>query len=159
MPSAATSKNYPTPTPWVETQALGERKKAVSAQQAKAITIPTRRGFGRVTIGIFLGGLLLGTAGCILGAVMPHRHPVGMTISVLWWGLYFGCFGASVGALVGILTDRAPPRARARGERAGKVAEELGPDSRTAHAGSSAVRPALGPLGLPGHQRERERPA
>jgi hypothetical protein len=107
MPSAQTSMNYPTPTPWAVHQALGERRKAAPAQQAKAIAIPARRGFDRVTVGIFVGGLLLGPAGCILGAVMPHRHPVGMTISVLWWGFYCGCLGASIGALIGQFTRRA----------------------------------------------------
>jgi hypothetical protein len=66
--------------------------------------------FSPVTIGFWLGGVGLGTGGCLLGALMPYCHPVAVTINVLWWGLYFGCVGASVGALVGVLTDRAPPR-------------------------------------------------
>ena len=41
---------------------------------------------------------------------MPYRHPVGVTISILWWGIYLGCLGASIGAgiggLVGLLWDR-----------------------------------------------------
>ena len=63
---------------------------------------PSRR-LSRVTIGFWLGTVALGTAGCILGACMPYRHPVAVTISVLWWGAYFGCFGASVGAGIGAL--------------------------------------------------------
>jgi hypothetical protein len=39
---------------------------------------------------------------------MPYRHPVAVTISALWWGLYLGCLGAGIGSLVGALTKRAP---------------------------------------------------
>jgi hypothetical protein len=90
---------------------------------------------------------------------MPYRHPVAVAISALWWCIYFGCFAASVGALVGVLTDRAPPRPPARGERAGKVATELELASRAAQAGSTAVCAPGGQRGLPGHQRDPERPA
>jgi hypothetical protein len=62
------------------------------------------RGADRVAIGLFLGGVVLGTAGCILGACMPYRHPVGVTISILWWGIYLGCLGASIGAGIGGLS-------------------------------------------------------
>jgi hypothetical protein len=64
----------------------------------------------RPTIGFWLGGGLLGTAGCILGVCMPYHHPVAVMISALWWGIYLGCFGASVGALIGVFTERAPAR-------------------------------------------------
>jgi hypothetical protein len=67
-----------------------------------------RRRFDRATLGLGLGGVVLGTAGCILGYCLPYRHPVGVAVSVLWWGLYLGCFGAGVGALVGLITKRAP---------------------------------------------------
>jgi formyltetrahydrofolate deformylase len=77
---------------------------AVPTQPAKPSTIPARHRFDRATVGILLGGLVLGTAGCIIGAAMPYRHPVGVAISVIWWGFYCGCFGASVGALIGKLT-------------------------------------------------------
>jgi hypothetical protein len=56
------------------------------------------RRFDRVSIGFWLGGATLGTGGCILGACMPYHHPVGIAISVIWWGIYLGCFGASLGA-------------------------------------------------------------
>ena len=86
------------------------------------------RGADRVAIGLFLGGVVLGTAGCILGACMPYRHPVGVTISILWWGIYLGCLGASIGAgiggLVGLLWDRTPvstPRASASGHRDSRI--------------------------------------
>jgi hypothetical protein len=64
--------------------------------------------FARATIGFWLGGGILGTAGGILGVSMPYHHPVAVVISTLWWGLYLGCFGASVGALFALLTERAP---------------------------------------------------
>jgi len=69
-----------------------------------------RRRFDR-TIGFWLGGALLGVGGCILGSCMPYRHPVAVTISVLWWGIYLGCFGASIGALLGLWAEQvsAPP--------------------------------------------------
>jgi hypothetical protein len=104
--------------------------------------------FSPVTIGFWLGGAGLGTGGCLLGALMPYRHPAAVAISVLWWGLYFGCFGASVGALVCVLTDRAPPRPSATWEHAREVAAELEPDSRAAQAGSTAVC-AAGPARAP----------
>jgi len=50
------------------------------------------RRFDRITLGFWLGGVLLGTAGCLLGAAMPYHHPVARVISVLWWGIYCGCF-------------------------------------------------------------------
>ena len=64
-----------------------------------------RRRFDR-TIGFWLGGALLGVGGCILGSCMPYRHPVAVTISVLWWGIYLGCFGASLGALLGMWAEQ-----------------------------------------------------
>ena len=66
-----------------------------------------RRRFDR-TIGFWLGGALLGVGGCILGICMPYRHPVAVTISVLWWGIYLGCFGASIGALLGLWAEQMP---------------------------------------------------
>jgi hypothetical protein len=46
-------------------------------------------------------------AGCILGACMPYHHPVGVAVSVIWWGIYCGCLGASIGSLVGLIIKRA----------------------------------------------------
>jgi hypothetical protein len=66
----------------------------------------SRRRFDRIILGFWLGGVLLGTAGCVLGACMPYHHPVARVISVLWWGIYCGCLGASVGALPGLLLKR-----------------------------------------------------
>jgi hypothetical protein len=67
-----------------------------------------RRRFDRASIGFWLGGISLGTVGCILGAYMPYHHPVALAISAIWWGIYAGCFGASLGALFGFLTTRDP---------------------------------------------------
>jgi SAM-dependent methyltransferase len=36
---------------------------------------------------------------------MPYSRPVGLTISVLWWGIYFGCFGMWLGAACGALAE------------------------------------------------------
>jgi hypothetical protein len=78
-----------------------------STRKRQAVARLSRwRRFDRVSIGFWLGGAVLGTAGCILGACMPYHHPVGVAISVIWWGIYFGCFGASLGALVGLFTDK-----------------------------------------------------
>jgi hypothetical protein len=115
------------------------------SEQALGSLVHTGR-FSPVTIGFWLGAAGMGTGGCLLGALMPYRHPVAVAISVLWWGLYFGCLGASVGVLLAVLTDRAPPRLSATGDGAGMVPTELGLDSRAADAGSTAVcapRPQL----------------
>jgi hypothetical protein len=77
-------------------------------------TEPTRTGtgravpslscrFDRVSFGFWLGAITLGTGGCILGGCMPYHHPIAVTISVIWWGMYIGCLGASLGALFGLL--------------------------------------------------------
>jgi hypothetical protein len=62
---------------------------------------PFRARIGPIAIGFWLGGIALGIGGLILGARMPYRHPVGVSLSILWWGIYLGCFGASIGASVG----------------------------------------------------------
>jgi hypothetical protein len=130
---------------------------APGEQAPRSLVHPGR--FSPLTIGFWLGGAGMGLGGCLLGALMAYRHPVAVALSVLWWGLYFGCFGASVGALVGALTARAPPRPSATGDGAGMLATELGRDARAAEAGSTAVCVPRGRGGLPGHQREHERPA
>jgi hypothetical protein len=80
----------------------GDGLRAVCPHKGRPAVNPFRR-FDRVAIGFWLGGVTLGTAGCILGACMPYRHPVAVTISVLWWGTYLGSFGASVGSFIGAL--------------------------------------------------------
>ena len=86
------------------------RQRAVRPHRWQPAANPPRR-FSRVTIGFWLGGIALGTTGCVLGACLPYRHPVAVTISVLWWGIYLGCFGASIGALLGLWAEQvsAPP--------------------------------------------------
>jgi len=116
-------------------------------------------GLSPLTIGFWLGGSLLGTAGCILGVCMPYHHPAAVVISVIWWGAYLGCLGASVGALIFWLTGRAPPRLSATWDAAGMGSTELERDSHAADSGSTAVCAPQGPRGLPGHQRRGEHPA
>jgi hypothetical protein len=60
------------------------------------------------TAGFWLGGIVVGVGGCILGSFMSHGHPVGEAMSVLWWGIYLGCFGASIGALLGLWAEPGP---------------------------------------------------
>jgi hypothetical protein len=50
---------------------------------------------------------------------MASRHPVGLTISMLWWGIYLGCLGASIGAGIGSLLDPGGDQATAPPPRAG----------------------------------------
>jgi hypothetical protein len=37
---------------------------------------------------------------------MPYRHPVAVTMSILWWGILLGSFGASIDALFGVWNNR-----------------------------------------------------
>jgi hypothetical protein len=85
----------------------GGRQRAVRPHEGQPGPKPRRR-FDRAAVGLWLGGIALGTGGCILGACLPYRHPVGVAISVLWWGIYFGCLGAGIGALIGLWTGRTP---------------------------------------------------
>ena len=89
-------------------------------RQAAANSSAFPRRFDRA-IGLTLGGIVLGTGGCILGASMPYRHPVGITLSMLWWGIYFGCFGVWLGAVLGAsverIRSRLSKRSRAKGEK------------------------------------------
>jgi hypothetical protein len=72
-------------------------------------------------IGFWFGGIILGVGGCLFGASMPYHHPVGVLVSVLWWGLYFGCFGASIGALLGLWAEQYPARPSQEEEGVGEV--------------------------------------
>jgi hypothetical protein len=63
-----------------------------------------------VAVGFWLGGILLGAAGCIGGACLAYHHPVARVISALWWGVYIGALGASLGALLGIFAKRTQRR-------------------------------------------------
>jgi hypothetical protein len=61
--------------------------------------------------GFVLGGIIMAAGGCLFGAAMPYQHPVAVTVSVLWWSLFFGCFGAWLGALLGLCAEQTPARA------------------------------------------------
>jgi hypothetical protein len=58
--------------------------------------------------GFCLGGLVLGTAGFIMGVCLPYDHPVAVMVSAFWWGTYWGCLGANIGALLGLWAERTP---------------------------------------------------
>jgi hypothetical protein len=89
------------------TPADGERQRAVRPPRGRPVVGSSDRRFDR-HIGFWLGGAILGTGGCILGACMPYRQPVAVTLSVLWWGIYFGCFGMNLGALLGLWAEQTP---------------------------------------------------
>jgi hypothetical protein len=93
-------------------------------------------------VGFWVGGIVLGTAGCIVGAAFPYQHPVAVTASILWWGIYIGTFGASVGALIGVLVESSAA-ARSR--------------NSDARAGSGPLQPA-GAGGTPENQSGGEAP-
>jgi hypothetical protein len=102
-----TTLDRPTePTPFADHRRQWRLASGNPPAQEATCREPWRHRFNPVTIGFWLGGLALGTGGCVLGACMPYRHAVAVTISVLWWGIYFGCFGASIGALAGLWTKR-----------------------------------------------------
>jgi hypothetical protein len=98
----------------------GERQRAVRPHEGQPGPNARRR-FDGAAVGFWLGGIALGVGGCIFGACMPYRHPVAVTISVLWWGVYFGCFGAGIGALLGLWTGRAPASLSLGSGRPGKA--------------------------------------
>ena len=87
---------------WTGTSRPGRRR---------AVANPSRR-LDRVSMGLWLGGVTLGTGGCIFGGCMPYHYPVAMAISVIWWGIYIGCLGASLGALFALFTHGAPSPGR-----------------------------------------------
>jgi hypothetical protein len=100
------------PCPVAITTEVRIRPGAVRPHIRRAAAGPTGTRFNWVCIGFWLGGLALGTTGCLLGASIPCRHSVGVAICILWWGLYLGCLGASTGAAAGVLfglcCDRPP---------------------------------------------------
>ena len=93
---------------------------ACDAETTRAISRRFHRG-----IGFWCGGIILGVGGCLFGASMPYHHPVGVLVSVLWWGLYFGCFGTSIGALVGLCAEQYPARPSQEGEGVGQPPAEV----------------------------------
>jgi hypothetical protein len=80
---------------------------------------PAPAGIDRSAVGFWVGGFVLGVTGCVVGACMPYRHPLGVLCSALWWGVYLGCTGGSIVSLACWLTQRHPPaEARKRSKRA-----------------------------------------
>jgi hypothetical protein len=79
----------------------------VRPKDRQSAASPSRQ-FDRKNVGFWLGGLALGIVGCIFGARMANPHSIEVTISVLWWGIYFGCLGGWFGSLIGTLTRRTP---------------------------------------------------
>ena len=75
-------------------------------------------------VGAWLGGVALGMGGCLFGASMPYHHPLGVVVSVLWWGLYLGCLGMSLGALLGLWAESSPVHPSQGGDSAGKPPAE-----------------------------------
>jgi hypothetical protein len=123
----------PTSTPTAISAGRAEKRRAVYAPKEQALPSLVRYcRFSPVTIGFWLGGAGMGMGGCLLGALMPYRHPVAVAISVLWWGIYFGCFGAGIGALVSVFTDLAPTRPSWSWDGAGKAPTESELDSGSA---------------------------
>jgi len=111
MSNTPHSTDLPGPPPSSQSATKEARRRAVRSPNALF-----RRRFGR-TAGFWVGGALLGAGGCVLGGCMPYRHPVAVTISALWWGVYLGCFGAWIGALLGLWAEQthAPPSRRSAG--------------------------------------------
>jgi hypothetical protein len=91
-------------------------KEAALAFQKEAVASHSRRRFYAASLGFWLGGIFLGTVGCLLGACMPYHHQVAASMSVIWWGIYLGCLGASFGVLLG----RCACRVRQPGVRPGR---------------------------------------
>jgi len=98
------------PPPFPITPSNWEWQQADHPRTGTGDANPFRRRFDRVTFGFQVGGLALGTVGCLLGACMPYERPVAVALSVLWWGLYLGCLGASLVALLALFTERTPLR-------------------------------------------------
>jgi hypothetical protein len=106
----------PTPSPSPSNPGRWDGQRAAGPSGGHPVAGRLRGRFHRA-IGFWLGGTLLGVGGCFLGMCMPYRHPVAVTISVLWWGIYLACFGASIGALVGLWAEQmrpVPPRPTTR---------------------------------------------
>jgi hypothetical protein len=95
-----------------------------TGNEARPGAIRGRR-LGRDTLGFWVGGVALGTAGGILGACVPSRYPVAVVLGVLWWGLYLGCLGAALGALCGFFTERDPPPAAQGSDRCAQPPAEM----------------------------------
>jgi hypothetical protein len=72
MPSARSSINNPTPTPWAVNPARCEGKKALPGQETKPIAIPARRGFDWLTVSILFGALFWLTVSILFAALAAY---------------------------------------------------------------------------------------
>jgi hypothetical protein len=86
----------------------GQCQRANRPDKGRPVASPCRRRFDRVTLCFWVGGALATAAGGLFAASMPYQYPVGLAISVLWWGIYGGCTGASLSALFCWLVERTP---------------------------------------------------
>jgi hypothetical protein len=118
----------------------GETQTALPSLPVRPAAKPRRR-FNR-RVGFWLGGTLLGVGGCILGASMAYPHPVGITISVLWWTIYLGCLGASIGALLGLWTEKTPSCPPEESLRNTRTSEGDNVAEAESHTSASDKRPA-----------------
>ena len=98
----ATGPRNPPPSPVPEGD--GGWPRVVGTHRGQATANRGRHRFDRA-LGFWLGGVLWGAGGCLVGLALPHERPVGVAVSALWWGTYLGCFGASIGALFGLLAE------------------------------------------------------
>ena len=89
-------------------------------------------------LGFWLGGIILGAAGCFLGASMPYERPLGVAVGVFWWGIFLGCLGMNLGALLGLWIEHLPASLR-RGSNDANQAVEGAPGRRPWSAPSSAA--------------------
>jgi hypothetical protein len=120
-------------SPTTAGNAGGQRSARLHQQPMTAISC--RRRINRVTLGFWVGGAISAAGGCLFAASMPYQYAVGVTVSVLWWGIYCGCTGASLSALCCRLAERilaSPPQ---KSDGAGKPTS--GADSPAFPAGSS----------------------
>jgi hypothetical protein len=115
-------------------------QEAVNPRFRHPLTNAVRRRFDRVT-GSWLGGILLGIGGCIFGTCTSYRHPVGVTISALWWGIYFGCFGIWLGSAFGMLAERVRSSLSERSDGKADETEYAQLDGRADPSQERAARP------------------
>jgi formyltetrahydrofolate deformylase len=122
----------------------------VRTGKVQAVTSPvSSHRVDRAALGFWLGAVCLGTGGCLGGALIPYRHPVGVAMSALWWAIYFGCFGASIGALLSLFLrggSRVPQPGVVRRRGRSPVRAEV------ARPGGDPVRDGQPAIGRPAHQ-------
>jgi hypothetical protein len=87
-------------TPYAREQSTFSPSSVTEVRREQQSVRPRR--WSGITRGFWPSGIVLGTAGCILGVSLSYHHPVAWVLSVLWCGIYCGCFGASLGALPGL---------------------------------------------------------